>query len=189
MRAFRVFGVSGVVVFALGASTAVSAWASGTRVAWESGGNVVRDGTATYGEVVLAVGGYACVDVSRSGSVDINDAAKDRANFSSGDEETRCEAGASITGAMERITMKGEGQQAVRTNPKLTITIPGPCLYGVRKLEGVAAIPGFSDAQVAGVGRRAPGSSSSCAKTVMTEGEVQLFDGETDELFETAAVM
>jgi len=124
--------------------------------------------------------------VSRSGAVAANERAKDVANFMAGDEETTCEAGAAIAGHIERITMTSAGKEVIRADPKVTVEIPGPCLYTFRKLEGVASIPGFSDALVSGAGRlQARTSNESCATSVTGEGEIQLFDAEMDEPFET----
>ena len=190
MRGLRVFGASWIVGCVICASAAGTASAGASHVLWKSEGKAVSTGTAVYGEAILGFDGITCVYISRSGTVTANDRVKDKAGFTPGvGEEARCEGGAAITGQMERMTTSSSGEQALIANPKITIETPGPCVYTFRKLEGAAGIPGFSAAEVSAVGRRQAASSHTCATSVTAEGELELFDAETAELFETEIAM
>ncbi len=182
------------VLVALVASLALGAVGAGGAQAnfvnWGAGlelterGTPVANGGAIYNENFVIDGG--CLEAS-NGKVLNNGAPIDLIQLGA-PTYNRCEQG-TLSGQIAYMGLTDTGTAIVYTEPGLTLTTPGPCVYRFGLLEGSFTIGDKTVVYVSGTatGYRSQGSSSSCASTMRTGFNVGEY-GTNGFLLETSLV-
>jgi hypothetical protein len=174
-----------VAALSLAALTAVSAQAEivNLRAGLEltERGTPVSNGGAIYNENFVMNGG--CLEAS-NGKLLNNGDPIDLIQLGALTYD-RCEQG-SLSGTIKYLGLTDTGTAYVYTEPGLTLTTAGPCVYKFGLLEGNFTIGDETVAYVSGTatGYRAQGSVASCASTMHTGFNVGEY-GTDDFLLET----
>jgi hypothetical protein len=188
MTRIKIFAACLGTVMALGALVAANASAKGPAVVLKSEGHAVAKGTEAIGELVVGIAGEmgSCTETLRAGKVAANDKPKAEATFLPTGAETNCSGGVTLKNTFNVVQLKSTGPVTLKAESRLAIKGAGACLYEVKKLTATATFPGVSAYSVSGSGKLNRGASGPlCSKTATVEGEVQIFDTQTEALFET----
>jgi hypothetical protein len=157
-------------VLALGAITATSAFAK-TDLMLKSNGAPAAVGSVAH------VGFLAenCTVIS-IGSLTSNPSTKDKASLTSG-VETFCFGSASISGSVSSAELTTAGLASFKAD--LTVSLADSCAYAIKKFTA-SFEPNGGETFMGGetIGKRAKGSSKSCAKTQTLSFAVSLTNEE-----------
>jgi len=146
-------------------------------------GTTVPNGGAIYNENFVIDGG--CLEASNGKLLNNNDPV-DLIQLGAPTYD-RCEQG-TLSGAIAYLGLTDTGTAIAYTEPGLTLTTPGPCIYRFGLLEGSFTIGDETVVYVSGTAvgvRQAKGSSASCASTMRTGFNVGEY-GRDGFLLETA---
>jgi hypothetical protein len=166
------------------------------KLSLESNGEQVQPGTSA--EIMLAVtAGAGFCRLQAASTVKTNGVHKDQVPPSGGTSSV-CEIGDEAEGTMTKFEFIGGscsggfcerrdgGLVEVQFNPKLALTVPGPCRYEANKLIGIYAepLPGeFVELEGKGKLNKAM-SAHTCTQHVVVHGNGTAVDLQTGLLFE-----
>ena len=176
MRRFKVLGLAIVAMLALTAATAGAASAkSGLAIKEPSGPPVAPGATA-----VAVIGVEGC-NLYTEGTLTSNRKSSDKAAFSV-DINNECTGSATISGSTSSLKIGLTGKMQFKTN-KLEVTLPGPCVYAIKKYEVPFTVGGYTYGEGTTTGKlNKTASNPSCAtspgKTDTFSIEAALFNGE-----------
>jgi hypothetical protein len=161
----RASGLAAAVFAACGLallSSPVSASAGSTLVLTEFGVPVAKGTPADMGLEFENL----CVDFF-GGMVASNGEPKDELTFNSV-ASSQCEAGYSISGRASKSQLSTAG--AMASKAKLSLGVPGPCVYAITSLKGHVTIPGAVVGEGVATGKlNKKASNISCPKTRVVE--------------------
>ncbi len=188
MRKARLFGVSLIAVFALGAAFAAGA-SAGSGLELKANGQPLSVGSRVGVEIEWRLGG-CWTNESGWGTLKVNGAAKDKiTHIQESEEGSLCaweEDGKLdyMTGKLKEVDLTSSGQATVKEAVRLYIYEEAErlCVYKFSTLHGTFATSGVLEILGTAVGKlyKAASSESGCVKTVSTEFWWVSIDGEPE---------
>lgn len=178
MRRFSMLGTALLVVFALTAVAAGSAWGA-TKLELNHGGKAVAKGSGAVAAVIVE----ECAQFTE-GTVTTNGAATDKAKLTHS-VDSECPEGRKLTGSVTAASLTTKGVMSFTA--KLTLTLAGPCSYAFTKFT-IPFTPSGGSTLGSGTmtGKVAKGSAKSCAKTLVASDEAGLLNNLSEvDPFET----
>lgn len=182
MRKLNTFGAVLLAGLALSAMLAGGAYAKSAKptLILKENGVALANGAPAYSSF------YSEGCIARGqGKLTTNNSKKDKASFTSSARESCAEGvkGLSISGYLTSVQLTTAGLASFKAN--VTVTLPGPCAYTVKKLTAEFNPSGGElFALTTAAGKLAKGSSKSCPKTDTLEVDVGV-ENEEAEAFNT----